>query len=169
MDPSRAFPGGPIPQKTRARTSPFFPFLPKKKQMRQERNRLHPLPTYRSLFFPRPSRPAGETPAISSTILPGGSPTHPHGDSGERNGLERGNERKEMVEAAPGFEPGMKVLQTSALPLGYAAVVIPLLGPSGRKQRGPASISNLERETGVEPATPTLARWCSTTELFPHN
>jgi hypothetical protein len=34
----------------------------------------------------------------------------------------RGNEQ-EMVEAAPGFEPGMKVLQTSALPLGYAAVI----------------------------------------------
>ena len=26
------------------------------------------------------------------------------------------------MEAAPGFEPGMKDLQSSALPLGYAAV-----------------------------------------------
>jgi hypothetical protein len=26
-----------------------------------------------------------------------------------------------ILEAAPGFEPGIKVLQTSALPLGYAA------------------------------------------------
>ena len=26
------------------------------------------------------------------------------------------------AEAAPGFEPGMEVLQTSALPLGYAAI-----------------------------------------------
>ena len=26
----------------------------------------------------------------------------------------------------------------------------------------------MERKTGFEPATPTLARWCSTTELFPH-
>ena len=25
----------------------------------------------------------------------------------------------------------------------------------------------MERETGFEPATPTLARWCSTPELFP--
>ncbi len=25
----------------------------------------------------------------------------------------------------------------------------------------------LERKTGFEPATPTLARWCSTTELLP--
>jgi hypothetical protein len=55
-----------------------------------------------------------------------------------------------FLEAAPGFEPGIKVLQTSALPLGYAAV-------------------NMERKTGLEPATPTLARWCSTTELLPQN
>jgi hypothetical protein len=53
-----------------------------------------------------------------------------------------------IMEAAPGFEPGIKVLQTSALPLGYAA--------AGK------------RKTGLEPATPTLARWCSTTELLPH-
>ncbi len=26
------------------------------------------------------------------------------------------------MEAAPGIEPGVKVLQTSALPLGYAAI-----------------------------------------------
>ncbi len=30
------------------------------------------------------------------------------------------------VEAAPGFEPGIKVLQTRALPLGYAATTIQL-------------------------------------------
>jgi hypothetical protein len=29
--------------------------------------------------------------------------------------------REAVVEAAPGFEPGMRVLQTLALPLGYAA------------------------------------------------
>ena len=28
------------------------------------------------------------------------------------------------MEAAPGFEPGMRVLQTRALPLGYTAVTI---------------------------------------------
>ena len=44
----------------------------------------------------------------------------------------------------------MEVLQTSALPLGYAASV-------------------LERETGFEPATSTLARLHSTTELLPLN
>ena len=43
------------------------------------------------------------------------------------------------------------VLQTAALPLGYAALIN----------------EELERETGFEPATSTLARLHSTTELFP--
>ena len=47
-----------------------------------------------------------------------------------------------ILEAPPGIEPGMKVLQTSALPLGYGAI--------------------LERETGLEPATSALARRRST-------
>ena len=50
----------------------------------------------------------------------------------------------------------MRVLQTLALPLGYVAL-------RGRRVAGVV----LERETGFEPATPTLARLCSTTELFP--
>ena len=53
------------------------------------------------------------------------------------------------VEAAPRIELGIKVLQTSALPLGYAAT--------------------MERETRFELATLALARRCSTTELFPHD
>jgi hypothetical protein len=60
---------------------------------------------------------------------------------------------------------GIEVLQTSALPLGYAAVL-----PNPLLQAGfPGELCALclERETGLEPATPTLARWCSTTELFP--
>ncbi len=36
------------------------------------------------------------------------------------------------MEAAPGFEPGIKVLQTSALPLGYAALI-----KSGRRDSNP--------------------------------
>ena len=56
------------------------------------------------------------------------------------------------MEAAPGFEPGIKDLQSSALPLGYAATIE----------------KSLERKTGFEPATPTLARLCSTPELLPH-
>jgi hypothetical protein len=61
---------------------------------------------------------------------------------------------KKLVEAAPRFELGVKVLQTSALPLGYAARRKNL----GREKK--------ERETGLEPATTTLARWGSTTELL---
>ena len=45
----------------------------------------------------------------------------------------------------------IEVLQTAALPLGFAA--------------GKAV---MERETGFEPATSTLARLHSTTELLPH-
>ena len=52
------------------------------------------------------------------------------------------------MEATAGVEPAIEVLQTSALPLGYVA-------------------KKLERETGFEPATATLARWGSTTELLP--
>ncbi len=53
-----------------------------------------------------------------------------------------------LLEATPGFEPGMRILQTLALPLGDVA-------------------KKMERETGLEPATSTLARLRSTTELFP--
>src|SRR5947209_7401545 len=79
----------------------------------------------------------------------------------------------------------IEVLQTSALPLGYAASpriwltrwreilqgvpegVNPAVArkEEGRLPREPARM--LERETGVEPATSTLARLHSTTELFP--
>ncbi len=51
------------------------------------------------------------------------------------------------MEAPPRFELGIKVLQTSALPLGYGAI--------------------LERKTGFEPATLALARRYSTTEPLP--
>ena len=50
--------------------------------------------------------------------------------------------RPGRLEAPPGIEPGMKVLQTSALPLGYGA--------------------DVERETGLEPAPSALARRRST-------
>ena len=54
------------------------------------------------------------------------------------------------VEAPPRFELGVKLLQSSALPLGYGALVI------------------MERKTGIEPATLALARRCSTAEPLPH-
>ena len=56
---------------------------------------------------------------------------------------------KSFLEAPAGFEPALKVLQTSALPLGYGAT--------------------LERKTGFEPATLALARRCSTPEPLPHD
>src|SRR6185436_12644999 len=88
------------------------------------------------------------------------------------------------MEAPPGFEPGMELLQSSALPLGDGADRTGLW-KSGEKphrtRRGAAQARNtrrrgarrearrsrLERETGFEPATSTLARSHSTTELFP--
>ncbi len=57
------------------------------------------------------------------------------------------------MEAASRFELEIKALQASALPLGEAAVY--------------AIFFCLERETGFEPATSTLARLHSTTELLP--
>ena len=59
-----------------------------------------------------------------------------------------------IMEAAPRFELGVKALQASALPLGDAAKFICLF-------------FCLERETGFEPATSTLARLHSTAELLP--
>jgi hypothetical protein len=96
------------------------------------------------------------------------------------------------MEAPPGFEPGVEVLQTSALPLGDGAPCRKTrghhqtprceehheqraersgaLGPHEAKRaergEGPPRVK-LERETGFEPATSTLARSHSTTELFP--
>ena len=53
-----------------------------------------------------------------------------------------------VMEAAPDSNRGIEVLQTSALPLGYAA-------------------GEMERAMGFEPTTSTLARLHSTTELRP--
>jgi integrase len=100
------------------------------------------------------------------------------GQSGDRAAKAVGETREiaqECVEAPSGFEPEMEVLQTSALPLGYGAG----LRPEGDRENfgGPPSVGlptearaserRLERETGFEPATSTLARSHSTTELFP--
>ncbi len=62
------------------------------------------------------------------------------------------------MEATPGFEPGVKALQASALPLGHVAI------PQETKEPEVETSGSevLERTTGFEPATPTLARWCST-------
>ena len=55
---------------------------------------------------------------------------------------------------APGrFELPVEVLQTSALPLGYGA------GPTNQNEKGESSspFPDRERDTGLEPATFTLA------------
>ena len=51
------------------------------------------------------------------------------------------------MEATPGFEPGVKVLQTSALPLGYVA--------------------DLARVAGFEPANDGIRIRCLTTWRYP--
>ena len=53
------------------------------------------------------------------------------------------------MKATSGFEPLVQLLQSRALPLGDVAW-------------------GGERETGIEPATFSLARRCSTTEPLPH-
>ena len=59
------------------------------------------------------------------------------------------------LEAPPGIEPGMRVLQTRALPLGHGAVCC-------MKKRLVCRLVIVERETGLEPATSALARLRST-------
>jgi hypothetical protein len=70
-------------------------------------------------------------------------------------------------------------LQTSALPLGYAALPVSIKNKSGKMKQyllenprafvlhPPAFIYFVERETRFELATLALARRCSTTELLP--
>lgn len=57
------------------------------------------------------------------------------------------------LEARPGFEPGIKALQASALPLGHLAIY---------KAEMNRPREYMERATGFEPATSTLARWRAT-------
>src|SRR5579862_3366071 len=80
------------------------------------------------------------------------------------------------MEARGGIEPPIEVLQTSALPLGDRAAYPPQQAQNRRLLR-PGLTKNprqmcesgrfMERETGFEPATSTLARSHSTTELLP--
>ena len=62
-----------------------------------------------------------------------------------------------FLEAPPGIEPGIEVLQTFALPLGHSALSISLY-----KNRARRFVPCLERITGLEPATFALARRRST-------
>ena len=66
-----------------------------------------------------------------------------------------------VLEAPPRFELGMKLLQSSALPLGYGATTLYCMLYN--------AYMCLERETRFELATFALARQRSTTEPLPHN
>jgi hypothetical protein len=72
----------------------------------------------------------------------------------------------------PGSNRRIKVLQTSPLPLGYRALKSPhaqlaMQDTQIDLRSVPQEEVFLERETGVEPATSSLARKHSTTELLP--
>src|ERR1700730_5600295 len=70
---------------------------------------------------------------------------------------------KKWLEARGGIEPTYKGFADLALTTG-----VPRLVAGWKKPRGRGTLPlNLERETGVEPATSTLARSRSTTELLP--
>src|SRR6266446_3422985 len=65
----------------------------------------------------------------------------------------------EGMEAASGFEP----LHRGFADLRLSHLATPPCDDAVRIEE------RVERETGFEPATPTLARSCSTTELFPRH
>ena len=88
---------------------------------------------------------------------PRAAPPAPRGPGcRERKGALRKEGPLGGLEAKPGFEPGVKALQASALPLGHFAVDM----KRADSKTGP--MHAMERTTGLEPATPTLARLCST-------
>ena len=62
------------------------------------------------------------------------------------------------MEATPGFEPGVKVLQTSALPLGYVAV---------QQRDSHESLFILARVVGFEPTNDGIRIRCLTAWLYP--
>ena len=94
--------------------------------------------------IPQPNRPEGHTDGVSAVQ-----------DTRTKRGPPEGGPLGDL-EAKPGFEPGVKALQASALPLGHFAVDM----KRADSKTGP--MHAMERTTGLEPATPTLARLCST-------
>src|SRR3989338_8254958 len=66
-------------------------------------------------------------------------------------------------EAASGFEP----LNRGFADLRLNHLATPPHTSTGSGPTPGPRLETMERETGFEPATPTLARLCSTTELFP--
>ena len=71
------------------------------------------------------------------------------------------------LEAAPGFEPGNRGFADRCLTTWLCRHKAGQeLGVRGKRQMNK---EQMERETGFEPATSTLARLHSTAELFPLN
>ena len=99
---------------------------------------------------------------IRPTLYPGRMPVPGRGqplhrDRGECTKKRRAAKRLLffLLEAPPGLEPGVRDLQSRALPLGYGAIY----GICGRER---PQILFVERLTRLELATSTLARWRST-------
>ena len=89
-------------------------------------------------IMPLRSGPPAGSPSRRTTpaLIPGGRASLQHGDSGERQVQGRSTSHQlpayipkraptwtpyKVLEAKPGFEPGVKALQASALPLGHFA------------------------------------------------
>ena len=71
------------------------------------------------------------------------------------------------MEAPPGFEPGIKVLQTYALPLGYSALESGLRGsnslpPPWQGGALPDELNPHMLPDGIEPSTRGFSVPCST-------
>ena len=76
-----------------------------------------------------------------------------------RTQLKRGSYAGKLLEAAIGVEPMMEVLQTSALPLGYAAPAWASLTTMKGRQQSTAPLSSASpprREIGAGEGTRTL-------------
>jgi hypothetical protein len=77
--------------------------------------------------------------------------------------------RLQGMEATSGLEPLVQLLQSRALPLGDVAAQTYHVHTYARTSVNICTCEvKRERETGIEPATFSLARRCSTTEPLPH-
>ena len=70
------------------------------------------------------------------------------------------------MERVMGIEPTTSAWKAEVLPLNYTRIIYIQINIIHTITAYPAR-QIMERKTGFEPATPTLARWCSTTELLP--
>ena len=112
----------------------------------------------------------GEMAGESFTLMPRRVATtnRCYGEIGTQLGLSEGK----IWRRGPGSNRRIKVLQTSPLPLGYRALrpthaQLAMQDTQIDLWSVPQKEVFLERETGVEPATSSLARKHSTTELLP--